>query len=145
MAQTFATSPLVIYNTLVNDATFLGYLGDYTFSNGTISKSIAIVTPGDSLPLLQKVEGLECIIHDTGDIRRKDYITGSSDLHTIWKLFLICWDPADGVQLDIAAKRIMRTFGGSSSIETVATSPGLTARVQTMILIPQEGSINPNP
>lgn len=145
MAQSFATSPLVIYNTLAADTTFLNFLGTYTFQNGTTAKSIAILTPGDSLPLLQKQEGLECIIHDSGDIRRRDYVSGASDVYTIWKVFLICWDPADGTQVDGAAKRIMKTFGGSTSMETVAASPGLNARVQTMLLIPEDGAINPNP
>lgn len=103
------------------------------------------MTPGDQLPLLSKQEGLECIIHDTGDITRKDYIAGNSDLVTTWKLFLICWDPADGLQMNTAAKRVMKIFGGARSVETVATSPGLNARVQTLVLIPENGSINPNP
>lgn len=145
MAQTFATSPLVIYNTLVADATFLNLIGTYTFSDNTTAKSIAILTPGQSLPLLKKQEGLECIIHDSGDVRRQDFISDNSNTYTTWKLFLICWDPATGTQLDAAVKRIMKTFGGSSSIETVAASSGLSARVQTLVLIPETGAINPNP
>lgn len=135
----------MIYNTLAVDTVFLNLLGTYTFQNGTTSKSIAILTPGDSLPALSKQEGLECIIHDVGDIKRRDYVSGTSDVYTIWKLFLICWDPADGTQVDAAAKRAMKIFGGSTSMETVATSFGLSARVQTMLLIPEDGAINPNP
>jgi hypothetical protein len=145
MAQNFATSPLVIYNTLAGDSTFLGYVGDYTFETGSTSKSLAIVTPGVPLPRLQSVTGLECIIHDVGDIRRKDYVSGDSDFMTTWRLFLIAWDGATGDNITAAAKRAMSIFNGSTSVETVATSSGLKARVQTLILIPEESAINPNP
>ena len=145
MAQIFATSPLVIYNTLAANTSFVNTLGDYTFTGGVTSKSFAIVTPGKKLPNLEKVAGVECIIHDVGDTRRKNYITGNSDFWTTWKIFLIAWDPADGTYINTTRDIILSTFGGSRAIETVATSSGLTARVQTMILVPEEGAINPNP
>lgn len=144
MAQSFATSPLVIYNTLAADTTFVNYLGQYTFTTGGTSKSFAIVTPGKPLPHLRSVSGLECIIHDVGNIRRKNYLTGNSELLTTWRLFLIAWDGANGEDINTAAYRVLTRFGGSTSIETVATSSGLQARVQTLILIPEEGAINPN-
>ena len=145
MAQSFATSPLIIYNTLSANSAFLSAIGTYTFAGGNTSKSFGIVTPGKPLPNLKKVEGVECIIHDIGDIRRSDFITGNSNLLTTWKVFLVAWDPATGDSVNTAANIILSTFGRSTSIETVATSPGLTARVQTLILIPEEGGINPNP
>lgn len=145
MAQTFATSPLVIYNTLAANSTFTSGLGTYTFAGGSTIDSLAIVTPGKLLPNLQKVEGVECIIHDTADTRRVDYITDNSNLLRTWKVFLIAWDPATGTNVNALTDIILSTFGYSRSIETVAASPGLTARVQTLILIPQEGAINPNP
>lgn len=143
MAQSFATSPLVIYNTLAADTTFVNYLGQYTFSTGNTSRSFAIVTPGKPLPHLKSVSGLECIIHDVGDIRRKNYLTGNSELLTTWKLFLVAWDGATGDDISTAAYRVLARFGGSTAIETVATSSGLQARVQTLIQIPEEGAINP--
>lgn len=145
MAQTFATSPLVIYNTLSTNASFLSLLGTYTFTGGSTSKSFAIVTPGKSLPGLSSVTGVECIIHDIGDVRRTNYISDNSSLLRTWKIFLIAWDPATGNNINSVADIILSTFGGSTSIETVATSTGLQARVQTLILVPQEGAINPNP
>ena len=145
MAQNFPTSPLVIYNTLAANSTFVNSLGDYTFVGGSTSKSFAIVTPGRPLPGLESVTGVECIIHDIGDVRRKNYVTDNSSLLSTWKIFLIAWDPATGTNVNTSADIILSTFGGSRSIETVATSQGLTARVQTLILIPEEGAINPNP
>lgn len=142
MAQQFATTPEVIYNVLANDTEFVQYLGTYTFVDGTEIDSIAILTPGSKLPSLQSQSGLECIIHDSGDIRRKDYMVGDVDLMTTWKVFLVVWDPATGTQLDAAAKRIMHLFGGATSIETVAVTQGLGARVQTMIMIPQQGGLH---
>lgn len=145
MAQTFATSPLVIYNTLAGNNAFTSLLGTYTFAGGTTSDSFAIVTPGKPLPNLKKVEGVECIIHDVGDVRRKDFLTGNSNLTRTWKIFLIAWDEATGEDINIISNIVLSTFGGSTAIETVATSNGLTARVQTLVLVPEEGAINPNP
>jgi len=142
MAQTFATTPQAIYNVLANDPTITGLLGDYTFTNGSSFKSIAILTPGQKLPQLKSQVGLECIIHDTGDISRKDYVNDNSDFITTWKVYLIVWDEATGADLDQAAKRIMHLFYGSTSIETFSVSQGLGARVQTMIMIPENGGLH---
>lgn len=127
------------------NTTFVNSLGDYTFTGGSTSKAFAIVTPGRPLPNLETVTGVECIIHDIGDVRRKNYLTDNSSLLSTWKVFLIAWDPATGTNVNTSANIILSTFAGSKAIETVATSSGLTARVQTLILIPEEGAINPNP
>ena len=142
MAQSFATTPQKIYNVLANDVTFSGLLGTYTFSNGGTSNSIVILTPGEKLPQLSSQVGLECIIHDTGDVKRKDYVNDASDFLTTWKLFLMVWDPATGSNLDAAVKRIMHLFYGSTSIETLAVAEGLGARVQTMVMIPENGGLH---
>lgn len=142
MAQSFATTPIIIYNVLANDATFSNALGTYTFKGGSTSDSIAIITPGQSLPLVESQTGLECIIHDSGDIRRKDYVADSSNLMTTWRVFLVVWDPATGSDLNNAAKRIMHLFYGATSIETMAAAQGLRARVQTMITIPEQGGLH---
>lgn len=142
MAQTFATTPQKIYNVLANDPTFSSYIGSYTFSNGSSASSIVILTPGEKLPQLSSQEGLECIIHDSGDVSRKDYVNDDSDLLTTWKLFLIVWDDATGSDLDAAVKRIMHLFYGSTSIETLSVSQGLGARVQTMVMIPENGGLH---
>lgn len=142
MSQVFATTPEVIYNVLVNDSTFSSLLGTYTFKGGSTSDSIAILTPGHQLPLVESQVGLECIIHDSGDITRQDYVNDASNFNTIWKLFLIVWDPATGSDLDAAVKRVMHLFYGSSSIETLAVSQGLRARVQTMVMIPERSGLH---
>lgn len=142
MAQSFATTPQRIYNILANDTTFSGYLGTYTFSNGATNDSIVILTPGQKLPQLQSQTGLECIIHDSGDVTRKDYVNDTSDFLTSWKVFLIVWDGATGSTLDAAVKRLMHLFYGSTSIETLAVAEGLGARVQTMVMIPENGGLH---
>lgn len=142
MAQSFATTPQRIYNILANDATFSGYLGTYTFSSGSTTDSMVILTPGQTMPQLSSQSGLECIIHDTGDVKRRDYVNDGSDFLTTWKVFLIVWDGATGSDLDGAVKRIMHLFYGSTSIETLAVSQGLGARVQTMVMIPEDGGLH---
>ena len=139
MAQTFATTPQIIYNVLANDSSFSSYIGNYSFTGGSTSPSIVILTPGETLPQLESQTGLECIIHDSGDISRKDYVNDNSDLLTTWKVFLIVWDGSTGSDLDTAAKRALHLFYGAKTIETLTVSKGLGARVQTMIMIPENG------
>jgi len=142
MAQTFATTPQIIYNVLANDSSFSSYIGNYSFTGGSTSPSIVILTPGEVLPQLESQVGLECIIHDSGDISRKDYINDNSDLLTTWKVFLIVWDGSTGSDLDSAAKRALHLFYGAKTIETLTVSKGLGARVQTMIMIPENGGLH---
>lgn len=142
VSQTFATTPETIYNVLANDPTFSGLLGTYTFSGGSTTDSIAILTPGQQLPMLESQVGLECIIHDSGDITRRDFVNDNANFLTTWKVFLIVWDPATGTALDTAVKRLMHLFNGSTSIETLATAQGLRARVQTMVMIPEDGGLH---
>ena len=142
MAQTFATTPQIIYNVLANDSSFSSYIGNYSFTGGSTSPSIVILTPGETLPQLESQTGLECIIHDSGDIGRKDYVNDDSDLLTTWKVFLIVWDGSTGSDLDAAAKRALHLFYGAKTIETLTVSKGLGARVQTMIMIPENGGLH---
>lgn len=144
MAQTFATTPETIYNVLANDPTFISYIGVYTFEGGITSDSIAILTPGNSLPQLESQTGLECIIHDAGDIRRKNYMVGDADFFTSWKVYLIVWDPATGSTMNAATKRIMHLFNNAFSMETISVAQGLGARVQTLISIPENGGLHPD-
>lgn len=125
-----------------NDSTFTDLLGTYTFKGGSTANSIAILTPGMQLPLVESQVGLECIIHDSGDITRKDYINDEANFSTTWKLFLVVWDPATGSDLDAAVKRVMHLFHGATSIETLAVAQGLRARVQTMVMIPEKSGIH---
>ncbi|MGA0100592.1 MAG: hypothetical protein ACO3HF_00980 [Burkholderiaceae bacterium] len=142
MAQQFPTTAQVIYDTLVADATFMALLGTYSFKNSVgPTPAISIVTPGADLPQVRQVEGLECVIQDVGNISRMDYVAGASDFTVTYSVFLICWHEAKGQDMTTAATRIMRLFGGADAIETVATSDGLGALVQTLVRIPSTAPI----
>ena len=96
---------------------------------------MSIVTPGQDLPAVKSVTGIEVVIHDAADIRRRDYLTADTDLLVDWKVFFICWEPATGLELTAAVSRAMERFAGSMSFETVAVSDGVGAQVQTMLII----------
>ena len=138
MTQQFPTNPQVIYDTLVADATFMGYVGQYTFTAGQVTPAISIVTPGADLPSVQKTEGIEVVIHDTADLTRKEYLTSSADIEATWTVFLICWDGATGTEMTLAAMRVLDIFAGSLSFETVSVADGIGAMVQTAIQIPSD-------
>ena len=142
MAQSFASTPEVIFNALTADATFSSYIGTYTFVEGnTQVDSITILTPGADLPQLKSQSGLEVIIHDAGDIVRHDWLTDTSEAVISWKVFLIIWPPANGTTMSLAAKRMIEMFSKATSIETLATAQGLGSLVQTMVTIPSDSVI----
>lgn len=141
MAQQFPTSAKVIYDTLVADASFMSQLGTYTFKGGGPLPAISVVSPGESLPELRNVEGLECIIQDAGDITRTDYLSSDSNFRIIYKVFLVCWEAATGQEMTTASVRVLQLFSGAEATETVAASDGLGAQVQTQIRIPSDRPI----
>ncbi len=139
MAQNFASSPTAIYDALTDNEDFMDMVGSYTFTKGnTAVNSISILTPGADLPQLKSQSGLEVIIHDSGIVMNRKYLTNASDPMITWKVFLIAWAPADGTTVMNAAKKILEIFGNSTAIETLAAADGLGSLVQTMVLIPSD-------
>ena len=100
-----------------------------------MTPALSIVTPGEDLPAVKEVTGVEVVIHDAADVKRKDYLTESPYLYIDWKVFFICWEPAKGIDLTAAVARAMQRFAGSMSFETVAVADGIGAQVQTMLVI----------
>lgn len=140
MAQVFPETPEIIYDTLVADSTFMSYVGQYVFIGGNTLPAISVQTPGSQLPNLKSVEGLEIIIHDVADLRRRDFY-GSTNVETDWKVFLVVWEGSNGAGITGATRRAMEIFRGSTSIETVAVSDGLGAMAQTMLMVPSDHPI----
>ena len=139
MAQIFPTTATVIFDTLVADAEFMSYVGEYEFKAGQVAPAISKVTPGKDLPSVKTVTGLEVVIHDAaGKIDRKNYLTDDADIDIVWTMFLICWEPATGDDLTQAATRVLRRFSGANAYETVAVADGVGALVQTAIDIPSD-------
>lgn len=143
MSQQFPTTPQVVYDTLVADATFMSFIGQYTFTAGSVLSAISIVSPGQDLPGLKKITGLECVIHDAADVKRTDYLD-SSETVIDWRVFLISWGPSNGYTMTQAAQRLVQIFGGARTFETVAVADGLGALAQTMAQIPSNQPILPH-
>jgi len=135
VAQQLPTSAQVIYNTLAADSIFPSLIGEYEFRAGQTAPAMSIVTPGQDLPALKEVTGIEVVIHDAADVKRRDYLTTASDIYIDWKVFFICWEPARGIDLTAAVSRAMQRFAGSTSFETVSVADGIGAQVQTMLVI----------
>lgn len=142
MTQSKAISPTVIYNKLVGDSTFMALVGDRVFqTNNTTLDAISIVTPGEKLPDLQSVSGLEVAIHDVANLGRRSYLTGSDDITTIWKVYLMAWAPANGATLNQAATRIMNLFSQATTIETGPSPDGIGVIAQVLVLIPSDSIV----
>lgn len=140
MAQTFPKTPEIIYNTIAADAIISPLLGQHEFRGGGSGPALSIVTPGQDLPSLKTTTGVEVVIHDIADMRRRDYYD-STAIETIWKVFVICWKPSTGSDVNTVVGQMMRRFSGATSIETIATADGIGAMVQTMVLIPSDKPI----
>ena len=136
MNHIYPDTPGVIYRILDADPEFSSYIGTYKFANNQVENAISMLTPGSNIPGVQSVAGVECIIHDISDVKRIDFLTDSSTLINEWKVFLVAWDPATGEDLNNAVRRIMELFRGATSMQTVRTSEGFDARVQTVVTIP---------
>ena len=136
MNQIYPDTPGVIYRILDADPEFSSYIGTYKFANNQVENAISMLTPGSNIPGVQSVAGVECIIHDISDVKRIDFLTDSSTLINEWKVFLVAWDPATGEDLNNAVRRIMELFRGATSMQTVRTSEGFDAIVQTVVTIP---------
>lgn len=131
----------MIYDILTADTTFMSYVGTYTFNGGATEDAISIITPGQALPQLSSITGVEVVIHDVGTIRRQDYLSGASDPIVTWKLYLIAWEGATGADINTAGQYIIRRFGGSNMIEISSTGTSIGALTQSLILIPSDGAI----
>lgn len=138
MAQNLASSPEIIYNTLLNDSTFMAEVGTYTFKSGTSLPSISVVTPGSDLPAVSKQAGVEVVIHDIGDMNTRKYLTSNPDIVYIWKVFLIVWEPATGADVQAAVSRIGDIFPLASSLDVFATGTNLGVAFQTQVRIPSD-------
>lgn len=141
MAQNNVSSPTIIYDTLVADATFMSYVGTYTFTDGSTAPSLSIVTPGRSVPNVASQTGLEVVIHDIADLRSQSYISSAPDALYTWKVFLVVWEPETGEQVINATTRLLDFFPLATSVETVSTGVLLGSSMQTQVLIPSESPI----
>ena len=142
MSQLFPSSPKIIFDTMMADATISSYLGEYTFdATANPVPAISSVTPGADLPNVKTVTGVEVVIHDIADMRRRDYITSDSSIERNWNVFVICWEPATGDEMGGLVERAMEIFSGATSFQTVATADGIGAMVQTQLIIPSDKPI----
>ena len=136
MAQVFPTSAQAVYDILSTTPAFMDALGTYEFRAGATAPAISIVTPGADLPALRKVQGIECVIQDVGNFSKSEYLTGEPARLTItWSVFIVCWEPANGADLQQATEAAAARFLNCEAVQTVAVADGLGAQVQTKLMI----------
>ena len=136
MTQLFPTTAQVIYEAVSIDPYFTGLLGTYNFkTTSSPSTSLSIVSAGEDMPSIRNVQGIECIIQDTGDVTTQPYLTEEPDLVITWSVFLVAWEPAKGSNMQEVVNYFLRRFVGAEAVQTVATTDGLGALVQTKVFI----------
>lgn len=142
MAQNKADSPEKIYETLTEDSTFMALVGKRIFKvENTELDAISIATPGEPLPGVKSITGLEVIIHDVTNLKRRSYVTNDYDIESTWKIFLLAWPGANGSTLNSAATRILELFSKATTIETVPLNSDIGAIAQLLVLIPSDSII----
>ena len=144
MSQEFPTSGRAIYDALSSDTVFTDLLGEYRFKgNAGPLTALSVVSPGQDLPSLRKVTGIECVVQDVGISTPQNYLTDAPYVVTTFSVFCILWEPANGSDLQAVVNHLLRRFVGSSSIETVATPDGLGSLVQSKVMIKSNMPIYP--
>jgi hypothetical protein len=142
MPQSRAESPEAIYEALTGDSAFSSMIGEYKFVNSASPvDSISILSPNQRLPQLSSQEGLEVVIHDSGQVNRMDFLTNESEALITWSVYLIAWPPATGLTVTEAAARMIQIFANSNALEVVAVPNSIGALVQNLVLIPQNAAI----
>lgn len=144
MSQQFPTSGSAIYEALASDTVFTDMLGEYSFKGNTDPlTALSVVSPGQDLPSLRRVTGVECVIHDIGTSYSQNYLTDAPYIVTTFSVFCILWEPANGSDLQRVVNHLLGRFVGASSIETVATPDGLGSLVQSKVFIESNKPIRP--
>lgn len=114
----------------------MSYLGTYQFKAGQTSSAISVISAGEDLPSLRKVEGVECIVQDAAGFQAYPYISNDPARVIIsFPVFLVAWEPSTGAQMQEAALRCAANFLNSYAVQTVAAQDGLGALVQTKVII----------
>ena len=112
-------------------------VGEYDFIGGpTNQAAFSISTPNRPTPNLEKIRGLEVLIHDVGTVQPQSFITSQVEPLTTWRVYLVLWDGGTGDQLTNAAQRIVSLFVGARSILTVPVSNTPGVLVQAIVEIP---------
>lgn len=142
VVQVFPTSAKIIYDAIVADSAIMAKVGTYTFREGTTNDAISIVSPGQDLPALRNVSGVEIVLHDTGESETKDYLTDPSYVMIRFAVFVIAWESADGADVQEIVNLILKKFQGSRTDYIAATSDGLGSLVQSKIIIRSEMPFN---
>lgn len=143
--QQFPTSGSAIYDALSSDTAFTNLLGTYSFKGNTGPlTALSVVSPGQDLPSLRRVSGVECIIQDVGASVPQNYLTDAPYIITTFSVFCILWEPGNGSDLQEVVNHLLRRFVGSSSVETVATPDGLGSLVQSKVMIKSNMPIYPS-
>jgi len=144
VAQNFPLTAQDIFDVLNNDVDFTSLLGTYTFKAGQPLAALSIISPGADLPSVRKVEGLECVIQDAGNFTSYPYLSGEASRTRIeWSVFLVCWEPSTGADMQAAAERACSRFLGSQAVQTVAVADGIGAQSQTKVMVYSDMPIIP--
>ncbi len=102
-----------ILSRLQQDAAFMDLVGEYDFGNGIKRQALVVLSGGETVPAVKKVEGLEVIIGRVPDTTSRAVISGCSVRLKRWKLYLVVYEggsPDDAVQ---AADRLCELCPGA--------------------------------
>lgn len=119
----------------------MSHVGTYTFIDNATNDSLIILTPGEKIPGLKSVSGLEVIIHDIGEMNTINYLTNYPDLVVEWKIYLIAWPNANGSTITDAGSIILEHYIGSKMIGITSAGVRAGALTQSLITVPSSGII----
>ena len=127
-----------ILTELLNDATFMSYVGAYHFKSGATADAIAVLASMQEVEGVKKVEGLEVVIPKTPALSSTTaFISGTEGaVAKAWKIFLIQYDSTNNNTVAAADHLICRVPGSDYSVVSSPDISVIAGVEQVVINIP---------
>ena len=114
-----------------------GYLGTYTFPNGSTTPALSVRGTGDLLLPGTKIEGLEAVL-DAEPVLTPIKSYSNEKALSAWRVVLTDWENAG--QLQTIAAQLLATFPGSQIKTPQKDAPGIGFRSQLELEIPDNST-----
>jgi len=128
-------TPDQLMNELINDPTFMGFIGEYRFDDGTQADAIVILGSAEFVDGLANCSGLECVISRIPTVTSSPVYNGCIPTHKVWTIHLIQYETGNDAltAADYIVQRYPGTGYSNVGIESMSEVAGV---VQLAVTIP---------
>lgn len=105
-----------IFDALSADTVLLGYLGTYTFPDGSSAPSMAAFMANQSVPPGTQTQGVEIVISQELEQKSNPFITGNARIDQTWRLYCTQYQTDQQFYLQEAVARVIAHLPGGASV-----------------------------